>query len=75
MDRMVNNIQLIWKLAWISRTYRTYNSTVKFSKNVFYNKLLGSVILLRIIPSITFIDPMVGKIVLNDYCFPPYLPN
>ena len=35
------------------KTYRTYNSTVGFSKYEFYNKLLGSVILLRVTPSVT----------------------
>ena len=33
-------------------TYRTYNSTVRFSKYEFYNKLLGSITLLRFTPSI-----------------------
>ena len=32
MDRMVNYIQLAWKLACMLRTYRTCNSTVGFSK-------------------------------------------
>ena len=45
MDQMVNNIRLIWKLACILRTYRTYNSTVRFSKYKFYNKLLSGVTL------------------------------
>ena len=30
------------------RTYKTYNSTVRFSKYEFYNKLLGDITLLRI---------------------------
>ena len=47
---MVNNIQLTWML----RTYRTCNSTVRFSKYEFYSKLLGSVILLRVTPSVTW---------------------
>ena len=42
MDRIVNYIQLTWKLACMLRTYRTYNLTVKFSKYEFNNKLLGS---------------------------------
>ena len=50
MDWIVNNIQLIWKLAWMLRTYRTCNSTVKFSKYEFYNKLLGGVTLLKVTP-------------------------
>ena len=53
MDQMVNNIQLIWKLAWLLKTHRTCNSTVEFSKYEFYNKLLGNVTLLGVIPSKT----------------------
>ena len=33
-------------------TYRTCNSTVRFSKYEFYNKLLGSITLLRFTPSL-----------------------
>ena len=43
MVRMVNNIQLTWKLTLILRTYRTYNSIVGFSKYESYNKLLDGV--------------------------------
>ena len=46
MNQMVNNIQLIWKLACMLRTYGTYNLTVEFSKYQFNNKLLGGVTLL-----------------------------
>ena len=53
MDWIVNNIQLTWKLARILKTYKTGNSTVKFSKYEFYNKLLGGVILFRITLNIT----------------------
>ena len=35
------------------RIYRTYNSTVEFSKYEFNNKLLGAVTLLRITSSVT----------------------
>ena len=56
MDQIVNNIQLTWKLAWMLRTYRIYNSTVKFSKYEFYNKLLDGVILLRITPGVNWIQ-------------------
>ena len=35
------------------RTYRTYNSTMRFSKYKFYNKLLGDVTLLRVTPGVT----------------------
>ena len=45
MDWIVNNIQLTWKLARILKTYKTCNSTVKFSKYEFYNKLLSGVTL------------------------------
>ena len=47
---MVNNIQL----AWILRTYRIYNSTVRFSKYEFYNKLLSSVTLFRVTQGVTW---------------------
>ena len=47
---MVNNIQLTWML----RTYRTCNSTVRFSKYEFYSKLLGSITLLRVTPNVTW---------------------
>ena len=43
MDWIVNNIQLKWKLARMLKTYKTCNSTVRFPKYKFYNKLLGSV--------------------------------
>ena len=52
---MVNNIQLTWML----RTYRTCNSTVRFSKYEFYSKLLGSVTLLRVTPSVTWTQPFI----------------
>ena len=51
---MVNSIQLIWKLACMLRTYRTYNSTVVFSKYEFNNKLLGGVTLLRVTLGVTW---------------------
>ena len=35
------------------RTYKTCNSIVGFSKYKFYNKLLGDIILLKIIPGVT----------------------
>ena len=54
MGWMVNNVQLTWKLAWILRTYRTYNSIVGFSKYEFYNKLLGDITLLRTTIGVTW---------------------
>ena len=53
MDQMTNYIWLSWKLACILRTYRTYNSTIKFSKYEFNIKLLNCVILLRVTPGVT----------------------
>ena len=41
------------------RTYRTCNSTVRFSKYEFYNKLLGGVTLLRVTPSVTWTQPFI----------------
>ena len=35
------------------RTYKICNSTVEFSKYEIYNKLLGGIILVRIIPDVT----------------------
>ena len=53
MNQMINNIQLIWKLACMLRTYRKYNPTVGFSKYEFNNKLLGGVTFFRIMSSVT----------------------
>ena len=53
---MVNSIQLIWQLAWMLRTYRTCDLTVRFLKYEFYNKLLGDVTLLRVTPGVTWIQ-------------------
>ena len=53
MDRIINYIQLTWKLAWMLKTYKTYNLTMEFPKYEFYNKLLGDVILLRVISDVT----------------------
>ena len=54
MDQMINNIQLIWKLTWMSRTYRTCNLMMRFSKYEFYNKLLSGVRLLIATPGVTW---------------------
>ena len=58
MDKMVNNIQLTWKLVKMLRTYRICNWTVRISKYEFYNKLLGGVTLLRVTPGITWTQPI-----------------
>ena len=55
---MVNNIQLTWKLAWLLRTYRIWNSTVEFSRYEFYNKLLGSVTLFKVTLGVTWTQPV-----------------
>ena len=52
-DWMINNIQLTSKLAWMLRTYKTCNSTVRFSKYELYNKLLDGVTLFRVTPGVT----------------------
>ena len=57
---MVSNIQL----TWVLRIYRTYNSTVGFSKYEFYYKLLGSVILLKVIPGVIWTLPLLLYILL-----------
>ena len=49
MDRMINYI----RLACILRTYRTCNSTVRFSKYEFNNKLLGNITLLKVTLNVT----------------------
>ena len=49
MDRMINYI----RLACILRTYRTCNSTVRFSKYEFNNKLLDNVTLLKVTLNVT----------------------
>ena len=59
MDRMINNIQLTWKLLWMLRTYITWNSMVGLWKYEFYNNLLGGVTLLRVIPSIIWTQPYI----------------
>ena len=57
-NKMVNNIQLTWKLVKMLRTYRICNWTVRISKYEFYNKLLGGVTLLRVTPGITWTQPI-----------------
>ena len=44
---------MTWKLAWMLKTYRSWNSTVGFLKYEFYNKLLGGVTLLRVTLGVT----------------------
>ena len=55
MDRMTNNIQLTWKLAWMLKTHRACNSTMEILKYELYNKLLGGVTLFRVTLVVTWI--------------------
>ena len=50
---MVNYIWLAWKLACMLRTYTTCNSTIRFAKYEFNNKLLGGVTFFKITLGIT----------------------
>ena len=59
MNWMINNNWLAWILVCISRTYRTCNPTVKILKYEFNNKLLNGITLLRITPSVTWIQPYI----------------
>ena len=47
---------MIWKLARMLKTYKTYNSTVWFSKYEFYNKLLDDITLLRVTQGVIWIQ-------------------
>ena len=58
MNQIVNNIQLTWKLTWLLRTYKTCNSSVRFSKYEFYKKLLGGVTSLWVIPYVIRTQPI-----------------
>ena len=53
MDQLINYTWLAWKLACILRIYRTCNSTVRFSKYEFNNKLLDNVTLLKVTLNVT----------------------
>ena len=48
MNRMVNRIQLAWKLACMLRTYKTCNPMGEFSKYEFNNKIIDSITLLKV---------------------------
>ena len=50
---------VVWNLAYILRTYRTCNSTVRFSKYEFNNKLLSGVTLFRVTPGVTWTQPYI----------------
>ena len=59
IDRIVNNIWSVTKLACMLKIYRICNPTVRFSKYEFNNKLLGGVTLFRITPYITWTQPYI----------------
>ena len=42
-----------WNLAYMLKTYKTYNSTAGFSTDEFNTKLLNSVTLLRVTLGVT----------------------
>ena len=50
---MVNYIRLAMELAYMLKTYRTYNPTVGVLKFEFNNKLLGGVTFFRGISGLT----------------------
>ena len=53
MNQMVNNNWLAWILICMLRTYRTYNSTMKFLIYEFNYKLLNSVTFLKVTLGVT----------------------
>ena len=57
---MANYIWLAWKLACMLRTYRKYNSTVRFSKYEFNNKLLVGIIFFRVPSGVIGTQPNVS---------------
>ena len=65
MNQIANNIQLTRKLARMIKTYKTCNSIVWFSKYEFYNKLLDSITLLRVTPSVTWTQSFIYIYIYN----------
>ena len=59
MDQMINYIRLTSKLTCMLKTYKICNSIVGFSKYEFNNKLLGSVILLRVTSGVIWTQPYI----------------
>ena len=51
------------------RTYRTCNSTIRFSKYEFYNKKLGGVTLFRVTLGITWTQPIYVYIYIYINCW------
>ena len=54
MNYKENNIRLAWKLVCMLSTYKTCNSTMRFLKYEFNNKLLNGITLLRVTPGVTW---------------------
>ena len=54
INQMINYIQLKWKLACMLRTYRACNSTIRFLKYEFNNKLSGNVTFFRVTTNVTW---------------------
>ena len=54
MNYKENNIRLAWKLVCMLSTYKTCNSTMRFLKYEFNNKLLNGVTLLRVTLGVTW---------------------
>ena len=77
MDRIVNNNQLIWKLVWMLRIYRTCNLTMEFSKYEFYKKLFSDITLFRVTPDVTWTQRYIyicidtHTLTLMIFLFPP----
>ena len=66
---MVNYIWLAWKLACMLRTYRTCNSTVRFTKYELNNKLLDDVTLLRVTLNVTWTQPIKKLLTSVSYIY------
>ena len=57
---MVNYIWLVWKLAWMLRTYITCDPIVGFLKYEFNNKLLVGVTFFRVTSTVTWTQPYIS---------------
>ena len=62
IDRMINNIQLAYKL----KTYKTCNPTVRFSKYKFNNKLFSSVTILQVTLGVTLTQPIKNNYIKKE---------
>ena len=62
---MVNYIWLVWKLAYMLRTYRKCEPTVRFSKYELKKKLLVGVTFFRVAPRVTWTHPYISQFDVN----------